>query len=188
MSEIDVVKSGTTQKNYMDFLRPAALSDARNIFKKLHLKEGGSSSDALYIASDAANALMSLKGSEIDQVWDRVERALNDGNDIKVKGKSDFDKLNTALGLFYSALEVIDAKDDYTDNVRSLRSIYSKVRGQVFSRFQGRAEGKDKRNLQRTLDTIDSLFDRVTTSFNQRIAEGKAGGKELTQYFSADRS
>jgi hypothetical protein len=174
----------TTPKNFQDFLRPAAMDDAEKIFKKIQLNEGGGAAGALNIAGSVSQQMLSLKGSEIDQLWERIEKTLNGRKPLKVEAATDVGRVNTALGLLYASMEVVD-KGDSIRNVQSMMNIYSQTRIHVQSRFLEKQKGVDKRTLQRSLDTLDSFFNRVAKRFNKRLEKEEIGGNEITVLFSA---
>lgn len=172
------VGKANTAKNYMDFLRPAAMANAPAIFKKLQLVNGSDAFDAVSIASEVAAQITTTKGSEIDQVWSKIEKRLYRRKPLKTIATTPIGKLNTALGLLYSAMEVVDTGDNI-NFVRDINSLYRQAKSHVESRFLGRQEGFDKRTLQRTLDTMDSFFDRVIKRFNERVKNLEIQGHEI---------
>nr|AFD03135.1 hypothetical protein [uncultured bacterium W5-77b] len=172
------IGSNATKKNYMDFLRPAGMVDAKLIFKKIQITEGTSAADAFAIASEVKNAIKATTGSDLDQLWTRIESALNRKKPIKTAANTTAGKLNTTLGLLYSAMEVIDGEDDIR-YVRGMRSLFLQSKQIVESRFLGRLEGSEKRSVQRSLDTIASYFDRVTKRFNKRVKKNEIAGPEI---------
>ena len=147
-------------------------------FKKLQLVNGSDSMDALNIASQVTDVISATNGSELDQLWSRIEISVNKRNPLKIVAKTDAGKLNTALGLLYSAMEVVDTSNDVRQ-VRGLRSLFIQARTIVESRFLGRLEGSDKRSVQRSLDTITSYYDRVIKRFNKRVEAGEITGPEI---------
>ncbi|MFT4553388.1 MAG: hypothetical protein ACI9S8_002026 [Chlamydiales bacterium] len=172
------VGAPTTKKNYLDFLRPAAMVDASAIFKKIQSISGADPIDALNIAATVSDSITSTKGSEIDQIWDKIEKTLYRRKTLKVNAKTPEGKLNTALGLIYSSIESIDSGN----NINFLRSVSNMVNGvknHINSRFLGKFEGSSRRTLQRSMDTIDGYLKRVIVRFNDRIEAGEIGGTAI---------
>lgn len=172
------VGTPTTKKNYMDFLRPAAMVDASSIFKRLQTINGADAIDGLSIGASVADAITSTKGSEIDQIWGKIEKTLNRRKPLKVQATTGEGQLNTALGLIYSSIESIDTGDNI-NFLRSISGIFSQVKNHIDSRFMGKLEGAPRRTLQRSVDTIDAYMTRVITRFNERIEAGEIGGTPI---------
>lgn len=167
-----------TKKNYMDFLKPAAMANAANIFKRLQANYGTTAVDAISIVSDVSSQILSTKGSELETLWEKIEARLNRGKAIKTTAETPYGKLNTAIGLIYSAMEVADTENNI-DYVRGINSIYLSVKNHVENRFLGRTQGMEKRSLERTLGTVDSYFGRVIKRFNELVKTKQIQGPEI---------
>lgn len=174
----NAIGQSKTPKNYMDFLRPTTMKNATAIFKKLQLINGSEQIDTVIMNSIIANQITSTKGSEIDQIWGKIENSLHNRKTLKTIADSPEDKLNTVLGLIYNAMEVVD-KGDNIEYVSNIRNSYLGVKSHIFSRFIDKMTGMNRRNLERTINTIDSFFERVTKRFNNRVKKGEISGYEI---------
>jgi hypothetical protein len=172
------VGTPTTKKNYLDFLRPAAMVNASAIFKKLQSENGSDIFDALSIASLVADTIFATKGSELDKLWENIEKTLNNRKTLKVAAETPAGKLNTAIGLIYSAIEVIDTGDNI-NFVRSISGTFNQLRNHIDSRFTGKLEGVEQRTLQRSLDTVGAFLERIIKRFNSRVESGEIEGQEI---------
>jgi hypothetical protein len=172
-------RSLKTPFTFSDNSRPLAMVDADNIFKRLQLKYGDTTSDALQIVDDVVSVLENTKASEVDQLWERLEKKLNDGRPISTKAKTDNAKATTAFSLIYSALTVIDSKAVSTAELSAISDMFFDVDLKFSSKIVSKMEGTEKRTGLRASDTIRKRIDAMTERFNELVEAGELAGQPL---------
>ena len=174
-----ITSKDRTPKSYLDMARPLYMAASDNTFKKICTKMGNSAIDTLEISAKLSTTLKETKSFELDELWESLEKQLYDGKTLSTKATRDEDKLLTAFGLFYSALNNIDATAKTTTELSHFRLTYYDVRRHVENRFLPKLEGKDKRNLLRAINTIDNRLEAVVERFNLQVENGERGGNPL---------
>ncbi len=175
----EVIKLGTgTKKTLYDGSRPKAMLDADKIFNKLFQINGGTAADALGMMDQISSILNDTKATNIEKLWDRLSKGVNKNRPIKIQATTEAGKLQTALGLFYPALESLD-RGDSISLVASLRQMYLEARNYIENRFINKQEGVEKRVSKRVISTLDTRFEQVIKRFNQRVADGEIVGQEI---------
>ena len=176
--EISSIGSSATPKNYNDFLKPAAMKQSAAIYKKIQLVKGNDAIGAVLIAQDLHSQILQTKSSGLKDLWTRIEKTLHRRKPLKTTAKDEQEQLVMTLGLVYNAMETAD-KGDQIRMVGEINTYYLDIKRHISSRFIGKVQGMEKRILQRSLDTIDSFFERVIKRFNQRVKDNEIAGPEI---------
>ncbi len=176
---VSTISGGGTPKSFLDAQRPLVMTDADQIFKLVAFANGSSSGETLGIVSTLSQIMQETKGTDFEDVWGKVESRLNRRQSLPVKAKTDEAKVNTALSLFYSALNQLDQVAVSTDEIQAFKSLFDETFLHVSNRFLGKMDGVDQRNLLRVTKTIEGRLGDVIERFNEMVDEGVALGNKI---------
>lgn len=174
-----VTNKDKTTKGYLDLSRPPAMNAADNIYPLIAGKQGETSGDAVAIAQKLSVIFQDPKNTDPEKLWQSISKSLFDGKPLPVKAKGDEDKILTAFGLFYGALNQIDATANTTKDLQNFQSAYLKARSRVTSRFLAKETGIKKINLQRAINTIDKRLRNVIARYNIKVTNDEVAGPKL---------
>ena len=176
--EILSVSTNRTSLGILDQTRPQAMTDADKIFKMIMGKTGNSNSGALAIVSVVVQQLGATNAGNLDQLWGSLEKALTQGSPIKTTAKTAVGKLNTALGLIYSALNKLDTGTS-ARNITSLQNLYSQAKKKVSVGIISSQKPADQNVIGRVFKSIEMRFNEVGTRFNTLVTNGQASGPKI---------
>jgi len=174
-----ITSKDRTPKSYLDMARPLHMVTSDNTFKIISNRMGNSAVDTLELSNKLSTVLKETKSYELDELWENVEKALYDGKSLSTKATRDEDKLLSAFGLFYSALNNIDATAKSTTELYHFRTTYYDIRNHVENRFLPKLESKDKRNLMRAMNTTDARLVAIVERFNEQVEAGTRAGNVI---------
>jgi hypothetical protein len=168
-----------TPKGFLDASRPPAMNDADDIFQRLVLGSGSSSAETLNIVATLAEILQETKGHELDEIWEKIESRLNRSRPLAVKGKTPEAQANTALALFYSALNHLDKTALSTDEIAAFQSHFDDTFVHANNRFLKVMGGVDKRVSLRVAKTTETRLNSVIGRFNKLVDDELVAGRRI---------
>lgn len=136
-------------------------------------------------ASDAIDTMSKIaeeirKSPDMSDLWSRIERRVNRGNPISIKGaERDFDKLKAAFSMFYEALNTVDGSSKSTQDVSALKAIYDTTNQFISNYILPNESTTDQRAFLRITGVITNRFSAVASNFNDRLTRGEVAGFEL---------
>lgn len=176
---ISVGKTNATPKSYLDMSRPLTMVAADPLFRKVTRANGESPKDMLEIAGKLSAALTTTKKFDMETLWPKLEKVLNDGKKLDTASKTDTAKLQTAFSMFYNILNSIDGQATSTQELFEFQNLFLNTQDHVVRRILPGQSGKDKRNIERIVTTIGERLGKVVERFNARIDAGEISGFKL---------
>lgn len=176
---IPVSTKNATPKVYLDNSRPLMMSYADDTFEKLTNKHGNSPKELIDLMTVVTGTITGTKGQELDELWDRIQKALYDDRPLSTKGKTDPNKAEIAAGFFYNALNLIDMQSKDTIAYTQLKSLYEDTKKHMENKFMSTFDSKDQRVMARIFDTIDNRFQAIGERMNTSIENGEMSGPKL---------
>jgi len=159
--------------------RPLNMVASDQVFKKITARNGNTLTDIVKILAQLTTTIKSTKSYELDELWSNLEKNLYGKKSLTSKVTTDEGKLQTVFGLFYPALNHIDARAESTTELIEFRTLYYDTRRFVENRLLPKMTGKDKRNLSRVITTVNKRLDAVIERFNTRVDNKEITGPKL---------
>lgn len=178
----DIVSIGnknSTKKSFLDNSRPLPMISSDQVYKKISLLKGGSVEDTLETANSLLSVIKNSRSFNLDQIWKSLEKKIYGGKSLSTTSKTDIAKFQTAFGLFYNMLETIDTQSTNSYSLVEYQNLYLAAQNHVTRRILPGQTGKDLRNLERTLETINQRLSKVKDRFNALIDAGEMSGPKL---------
>ncbi len=169
-----------TPKSFIDGSRPIQMMEADTVFQRIALTKGSTTSDINTFMGKVTKTILATRSYQLDQFWPTLEAAVvGREQKLPIKSGTDDGKMQVALSMFYSALDVVDRTAVSTGELSDLRTAFSATAKFVLARFASGASTKDKRIYERIVDTIDKRFDDVSERFDARVDAREIRGPKL---------
>jgi hypothetical protein len=176
---VPISSKGGTPKGFLDSSRPRQMEYADKIYLRISLKTGDSPSEVTRMAATLNEVITSTKGFDLDKLWPKLERKFNSNRPLVIPKKTDVDKAQTALSLFYNVLDSIDQKAVSTFELQTVSDLFADAELHVTNKWYGSISPQEKRVLQRVTKTINNRLSEMKKRFNALVEGGAMAGNPI---------
>lgn len=178
MSGITSLQGKTPTPSQFADTRPLVMADADRIFQRLFTGSSITGPDILQSMEKVSKLINETNTRDLPTFWTELEKELG-VNSLSTKANTDDEKVLTALGLFYTALNTLDVTAVTTDEIVSIQAYFESAYQHVTARFSGGMEAKDKRVLNRMGTFFSERLNEISIRFNERRQAGEVSGLPL---------
>ncbi len=179
MDDISSLGAATTPFGHQDRLRPEAMLRADRVVNNLSDKLQMTAGEATTFSVALSSVIKSTRGTELDQLWKRVESALNQGQSISEVSKlSTVEQVKTTAALFYSMMNLVD-KESNTQLMSQFRTAYIEGRKHIEERFLPQLESTQQNLLKRIIRITDRRMQSVVKRMNRAVDAGEVAGPKI---------
>ncbi|MDF2550208.1 MAG: hypothetical protein K0S07_1275 [Chlamydiales bacterium] len=166
---------GGTRRDYLDQTRPKQVIEGEKLFNQLLSKKGRVSTQALALASTINRVIQ--EDSDLSTLEERLQGIF--GEEFQLSGETDFQKLETALGFFYAAINFVDQKSKNTLDVKSFQVDYSEAKRFVERQIAPNYTLEEQRQFAKISKLIDNRVKSVSNHFNEKREKGTVAGPKI---------
>jgi hypothetical protein len=161
--------------------RPPVMNEADRLFNRLTAPTDRKSIVEMQtLLSKLSTELQKVRPKNLASFWESFEKDFNGGRKITVQGKTDEAKLLTAFSLMYNVMNTADPLASGTRQYTAMRNQYYDTRDHLERWFSTQLSSKDKRTMNRIVNTIDSRLINVVKHHNKRVDAGEIQGPKVS--------
>jgi hypothetical protein len=172
------VGSASTSKSYNELSPPKVIQESEKVMKKLKGLNGDDIFTLFSMLETISEEIQNTKQSDLDTLWERVEKKLYNGKTLKTTSGTDKEKLNTLIGTFFLGLQEVDATNNI-ESVRAFGTMFNDLRFFAEKRFIFNYEGRDRLATKRVLNLTDTFLGRVNKRYNSLVDQELMPGPKL---------
>lgn len=176
---ISITGSNVTPTTISDRSKPAPMKDAETIYNKLLVGANKNGYNALVLTEIISAQIISTPYHELDSLWPKVEKNINNGRAIAIKATTPAGQLETTLGFLYESLNTID-KEDNINNLAIFRNLFYDTASYLDKHVLHHLDSKDQNITARILTIIENRMDKVVKRFNDRVDKQEINGYKIT--------
>jgi hypothetical protein len=173
------IGANTTPLGAQDQLLPESILQGKKLIKQLGKGKSPNDGDAASLALALSAIISGTRGTELDKLWGRVEKALNQGKSLSIASETKEGQIQATLGLFYNLINVVDQGSN-TNLMTQMRSLFFETQKHVEDRFYPQLEKTEQNKVKRIVRIASNRVASIIKRMNQDVAKGSIPGPEIS--------